>query len=167
MTNLQESKILHSLSIIKKNADNFEIVRRETKIIERILRAIRPKVRVYKKGVRIEVPQSIIQLEREADKVFSHWIRRRDRHCVTCGATKNLTCSHLFKRGRQSVRYDEMNCACQCMYCNALHNADPKPYTAWAALKYGIGTIWKLEERSRQIKKWTAEELNHIIQKYK
>ena len=55
-----------------------------------------------------------------ADSLFSKYIRQRDGHCVRCGSTQALQCSHYFGRTRWTVRFDPMNCDCLCYGCHRL-----------------------------------------------
>lgn len=61
----------------------------------------------------------------KADKIFSEYIRLRDKHCLRCGklgeGTKNingLQCSHFYSRRNESVRFDEENADTLCVGCH-------------------------------------------------
>lgn len=107
------------------------------------------------------------KLLKEADRVFSLFIRNRDKRCVCCGSTYNLQNGHLIKRGKKAVRFDEKNCNCQCRSCNYKHNQYPEYYTRWFIFKYGKNEYDKLIERSIPLKQFTVSELEEIIRKYK
>ena len=106
------------------------------------------------------------KLLKKADKVFSLYIRNRDKKCVCCGATENLQNGHLIKRGRKSIRFHEKNCNCQCASCNIKHNHYPEFYTNWFIKKYGQAEYEALIEQSKELKKFTIMELEELIKKY-
>lgn len=102
----------------------------------------------------------------KADSIFSKWIRARDGKCITCGTKENLQCSHLIRRGKHSVRFDEFNCNTQCGSCNFRHNHYPEIYTNWFLRNYGQAEYEGLIHRASQLKKFTREELENIITEY-
>jgi len=106
------------------------------------------------------------KLLKEADRVFSLYIRNRDKRCVCCNATERLQCGHLIKRGRRSIRFHEKNCNCQCASCNVKHNYYPEFYTNWFIKKYGLCEYEALINQSKEVKKFTVSELQEIIKKY-
>ena len=57
----------------------------------------------------------------KADRIFSRWIRDRDKRCMRCGKTENLQCSHFWSRRHSSVRYDPKNCVAACAGCHLYH----------------------------------------------
>jgi 5-methylcytosine-specific restriction endonuclease McrA len=145
------------------------ILTKGMKVIEKELKQAKyprvvPKVK-RKKVKRVKLP-STRKLIRECDRLFSLFIRQRDKSCVLCGSTTNLTNGHLIKRGKKSVRWDEMNCNCLCMGCNYKDNFDHDVYVQWWILKYGVGAYFNLIERSRGILKPSREFLSNIITKY-
>ena len=107
------------------------------------------------------------KLLKEADRVFSLFIRKRDKKCVICGTTERLQNGHLIKRGKKSVRFDEKNCNCQCSSCNVKHNHYPEHYTNWFVSKYGLKEYQSLIKKSAEIKQFKVYELEEIIRKYK
>ena len=99
------------------------------------------------------------KLIKECDDLVSKIVRLREGRCITCGTNKNLTCSHLIKRGRASVRFDLDNCNCQCASCNFKHNHYPEFYTDWFVSTKGVELYHDLFERSWQTKNWKIPEL--------
>jgi hypothetical protein len=67
-------------------------------------------------------------LVKKADDAFSRFIRARDKRCVQCGKTDELTCGHLFSRIAYSTRWDEDGAMCQCKGHNMRHEFDPYPF---------------------------------------
>lgn len=123
----------------------------------------KPKTKVKRKRV-----TPLPKLVKRLDLIFSLWIRKRDGGCVLAspkckGALQN---SHLIRRGKRNVRFDEENCNCNCAYHNFLHNSYPEYYTAWFIHVYGEQEYKDLIERSQIIKKYTREELLEMIEKY-
>jgi len=82
-----------------------------------------------------------------ADKEMSLFIRARDKRCVICGTTENLTNSHLFSRIHLNTRYDELNCHCNCSSCNFRHEYDPHIFTNWFIKKFGYEEYDRLYQK--------------------
>lgn len=106
------------------------------------------------------------KLLKQADAVFSLWIRKRDGRCVCCGSTENAQAGHLIRRGKHSVRFEESNVNRQCKRCNYLHEFHPQVYTAWYIRKYGAAHYIDLVEMSMKVRKIPRSELEDIIRKY-
>lgn len=123
----------------------------------------RKKPTLRKKRVKLPSIRSLIT---KADKLFSVFVRNRDKKCVLCGKAINLTNGHLVKRGKKSVRWDEVNCNCLCMACNYRDNFDHDIYVSWFLREYGEAMYQDLVERSRGVFKPNREYLNGIISKY-
>ena len=54
----------------------------------------------------------------KADRLFSLYIRARDKCCVKCGRTQNLQCAHVFSRSYLKVRFDPRNAVALCAGCH-------------------------------------------------
>lgn len=108
-----------------------------------------------------KIGQLSVQVKK-TDKACSLFIRKRDGCCVQCGTPENLTCGHLITRNCKSVRFDLRNLFCQCKSCNMLHEFYPERFTAWWIGKFGQEAYEKLVADSKQIKKWTVEELQEL-----
>jgi hypothetical protein len=106
------------------------------------------------------------KLVSKLDKVFSLYIRKRDKKCVCCGKTENLQNGHLITRAKYSVRWSELNCHCQCRGCNMLHEFQPHIFINWFLKKYGLKKFQYLILESNQIKKFTDTDLEELIKKY-
>lgn len=85
-------------------------------------------------------------LEKRLDVLVSTIVILRDGHCVTCGATSGLTCSHFVKREKKLVRWSRENCNAQCASCNLRHNYYPGAYTRYIESHYGLETLHRLQE---------------------
>lgn len=101
--------------------------------------------------------RSVSKLKKELDGLFSKFIRYRDKgQCYTCPKKddpKRMQNGHFVPRQYLSVRYDEVNCHCQCYACNMLYNGQPSAYAARLEREYGKGTVELLESRRKEITK--------------
>jgi hypothetical protein len=104
---------------------------------------------------------------KKADEWMSKYIRARDRHCVTSGATENLTNSHLITRSKYATRWDEMNCHCQSSGENMRHEYQPEIYTDWWIRKYGEEAYHALVLKSNTPVKLTTQDILDIAEYYK
>ena len=104
---------------------------------------------------------------KEADYVFSRYIRMRDGKCVTCGAVENLQCGHLFSRVSYSTRWDEENAFAQCAACNYRHEYDPAPLTLYFINRFGKEKYESLYTKYKTNVKMTDEEILDVIKEYK
>jgi len=78
--------------------------------------------------------------KKKLDNLVSAYIRNRDKQCVICGSTNQLTNGHLFSRRHNSLRWDirpDGNCHTQCWPCNYKHVRDAVPYFNWYIKKFG------------------------------
>lgn len=113
---------------------------------------------------------SIAKLKKRADAIFSRYIRIRDNFtCYTCGRVMDLNSSqngHFVPRQYLSLRYDEINCHCQCYACNMLYNGQPSAYAKRLEEDFGAGTVARLESKRKDLCLWRESEYNQIIDKY-
>jgi hypothetical protein len=119
---------------------------------------------------RKKAPPSISKLKKQADAVFSLWIRNRDGgRCFTCGVQKpikEMQNGHYVSRMHSSLRYDERNCNCQCVGCNVFKHGNMDEYTLALTRLYGIGILDDIAHKKREIKQLTRQDLERIIEKY-
>lgn len=91
-----------------------------------------------------------------ADRRFSIFIRLRDGHCLKCGTTENLTCSHFWRRGHSSTRFDPKNCIALCGGADGCHQLweDKKnaEYKEFMVQLLGKEEYDSLEHRARSFK---------------
>lgn len=121
--------------------------------------------------------KSISTLQRELDKVFSEFIRRRDADkfgfisCCSCGKRvywKQSHCCHFIGRQHISTRYDERNCHAGCNFCNTFDKEiHTYQYAKFIDKKYGVGYADRLLLKSRQQTKYTWLEYSAMIEFYK
>jgi hypothetical protein len=107
------------------------------------------------------------RLVAELDKVFSLYIRYRDKKCVLCGKTDSLQCGHIFSRINYSTRWDKMNCWCQCSGCNLKHEYEAYTFYNWFIEKFGKKEFDNLHFQAHQIRKFKDYELEEMIKEYK
>ena len=113
-------------------------------------------------------------LLKKAIKSFNEFIRLRDKneHCISCGYVggskpRQFHAGHYKPAGGYSyLRFDENNVHKQCSICNNHLSGNLVPYRNALILKVGQQEVDRLEQPN-QIKKWSVEELQGIIDKYR
>jgi hypothetical protein len=92
-------------------------------------------------------------LIKEADRVFSMFIRQRDEidnrmgYCCTCKKPIDIKyndCGHGIQRENYSTRYDERNCMLQCKVCNN-NQGEQAAFAKEVDKRFGAGTWEQLE----------------------
>lgn len=98
----------------------------------------------------------------QADKVFSQYIRLRDRECTRCHSLVTLNAkglpvshqaSHFMGRGKEATRFDPANVDCLCGGCHMYLTAQPAEHYMWQVNRKGQQTVDALVLRSNQHKK--------------
>jgi len=117
----------------------------------------------------------------QADKVFSQYIRTRDKECQRCHSrvqfnNKDLPVSHenshYFGRGKESTRYDSDNCCTLCFGCHKIWGSDDKEgyrnymigklgQTEFDLLELRSNTYMKKDRKMRLIE--AREMLKHLV----
>ncbi len=113
-------------------------------------------------------------LVKKLDKVFSLYIRQRYAkngivECVTCGTKKHwkeVDAGHFCSRRHYSTRWEPQNVHVQCKSCNGFHAGQNYLMGKYIDKKYGCGTADELIKLSRQIKKFTDNDLKDLINRY-
>ncbi|BAQ92827.1 NinG recombination protein [uncultured Mediterranean phage uvMED] len=111
------------------------------------------------------------QVVAKLDKVFSEYIRRRYAKndiatCVTCNKQdhwKKLQAGHFMSRKHYSTRWDEENVQVQCSGCNVFRYGEQFKFSQYL----GQEKAEELQVKSREIVKFTTQELEEMIQHYK
>lgn len=127
----------------------------------------RTKIREKKK-------YSISTLTKKLDTVFSVYVRLL--HCDNRGMVRCFTCDrvepwrkiqngHFQSRRFMSTRFHLANCAPQCYACNVGMSGMQYEYGKRIDKNYGPGTADEIVLLSRQIKKFTADELVELIER--
>lgn len=109
---------------------------------------------------------------KEAQKVFNQYIRLRDKHkpCVSCeqklGAKYDA--GHYFSSGgHKAVTFDEDNVHGQCVACNQYKHGNLLNYQIGIEKRIGADRLLQLHEKAHQVRKYSADELQELIKKYK
>ena len=101
------------------------------------------------------------------DVIVSKIVRLRDKHCVICGTTENLTNGHLFSRVNYSTRWNLLNCHCQCAGCNCRHEYDWEPYRKWFVREFGQAEYDELYHIHKQVTHFKTYELEEMYEELK
>lgn len=123
-----------------------------------VLKRGRMKVRRYSKEPTVD-GATLRNVRDECDALVRVIIALRDEQCVTCPQREDLEVGHLFKRGKEHVRWNLFNVAGQCPSCNFLHNDHPQFYIARFVVKHGEAKYAELWELSRDQRKLTYVEM--------
>lgn len=115
-------------------------------------------------------PNSYPELKKKLDKVFSLFIRRRDRFvCFTChkaGDMKSIQCGHYISRTFTATRWDEVNCHAQCVACNVFRGGNMAVYALNLTGKYGAKVLAELDAKKKLAVKLSTVQLSILISKY-
>ena len=120
----------------------------------------------------------IPSLVHKLDVVFSEFIRLRDSkafgfqafRCIACGQIKpfeQMDCGHFVGRTHMATRFDEENCHGECRACNRMSADHIIYYQRNLEAMIGRERVDLLLARGRQPKKWSAYELELLIEHYK
>ena len=110
------------------------------------------------------------------DTIFSIYIRRRDADengyvkCCTCPTVKHwkeMDCGHFRKRGNLSTRWNERNAAVQCEICNRHKDGEYDKMQNYLMLKFGVGAIFKVIEKSHTECKLMQFEIDELTEHFK
>lgn len=112
-------------------------------------------------------------LKRKAQTAFNAYIRARDakQNCISCDHNftfgRQRHAGHYRPQGGHSLlRYDERNVHVQCSICNNHKSGNLADYRLNLIKKIGLAKVEELETMDT-MKRWTAEELQEIIDTYK
>jgi len=106
--------------------------------------------------------------ETQIDKIFSLWIRHRDKHCLRCGKTENLQCAHIHSRIARSVRWEPLNCITLCYACHiGWAHKYPLFFTRFVEKHLGPEKLKELNKKYYSLKQWSNQEKAELIIKYK
>lgn len=115
--------------------------------------------------------KTLSQIKKEFDRVFSIYIRLRDKGvCISCGSKAvwtKMQNGHYVSRAHMSLRYDESNCNCQCVGCNIFKNGNMDEYALALIKKHGNDILNVLNKKKQEIRKWTVAEMEEHISIYK
>lgn len=115
-------------------------------------------------------------LKAKLDKVFSQYIRLRDRmpggvfRCISCGQIKPIEqadCGHYINRQHMATRFSEINCNAQCRSCNRFDEGNMQGYRRGLVQKYGEQRVLMLESMKYETRKYTDFEYEALIKHYR
>lgn len=115
-------------------------------------------------------------LKAKLDKVFSQYIRLRDRmpggvfRCISCGQIKPIEqadCGHYINRQHMATRFSEINCNAQCRSCNRFDEGNIQGYRRGLVQKYGEQRVLLLESMKYETRKYTDFEYEALIKHYR
>lgn len=115
-------------------------------------------------------------LVKKLDTIFSIYIRLRKANkqgivtCYTCGKQdhyKKMQCGHFMSRKHYSTRWEELNCQVQCYSCNVMRYGEQYKYGLELKKEYGEDLPEELLTMSRQIVKFSNDDLKEMINRYK
>lgn len=67
-----------------------------------------------------------------ADRLFSQYVRLRDKQCTVCGTTQNLQCAHVVSRRFSATRCVPDNAHTLCAGHHMEFTEDPHAHVMWA-----------------------------------
>jgi hypothetical protein len=115
------------------------------------------------------------KLIKKLDNIFSQYIRLRQANdigfteCYTCGKEdhwKKLQCGHFMSRKHYSTRWNETNCQVQCSACNVFRYGEQYIFGNKLDKDFGEGTAEDLLIESRQIVKFSNDDIKEKIEYY-
>jgi hypothetical protein len=115
------------------------------------------------------------QLVKQLDAVYSKYIREKYSvngyvSCVSCGKSdeiRNMQNGHYVSRSRYSTRWLDKNCHPQCYRCNVAMHGNYAHYTKFMISTYGAEVIDELITLSNTTPKYSKQELQDMIDRYK
>lgn len=114
--------------------------------------------------------KSLSALIHELDKLVSEVVRRNAVNhrgvceCISCGIWldwKQMDCAHFIDRGHMNTRFNLLNLAPSCVFCNRMNEDEHK--SKWA-VKLGPEMVEYLEREGRSMRKLMRYELEKGIE---
>lgn len=133
------------------------------------------KIKERKEKARKKKSESIGVLTKKLDRIFSVFIRlshaKKDHSvsCFTCSKVlhwREIQCGHFQSRRFYSTRFHELNCKPQCYACNIGLSGNQYTFGVNLDSLHGAGTADSMVAASRQVKKFTSEEMMEMIAHY-
>ncbi len=104
--------------------------------------------------------KSVSKLKKEADRIFSIYIRKKyankngEVKCYTCPKVlpwKEIQNGHFVSRSNLATRFDEDNCRPQCVGCNVFGSGRIATYAFLLDKELGEGTVARLYKKAQEI----------------
>ena len=107
---------------------------------------------------------------RQADKLFSEYLRKKIGSCEICGKKESIQVSHFYGRRHENTRFSEENCDILCYYHHQNFGENPATYVDWKKAKLGEKRFKLLMLSANQYKKkddkliilWLKKELKEL-----
>jgi ribosomal protein L44E len=131
---------------------------------------IRALNKSQKKKQKKEQGISIANLKKKVQRVFNKYIRLRDQKlkCISCGQKEIDQAGHYIAQGSSgALRFNEDNVNGQCTKCNVWDHGNLINYRINLVKKIGEDRVKWLEDHRTNVKRWTREELEDLLETYK
>ena len=105
------------------------------------------------------------KVEKELDKKWSEYVRKRDVFCKRCGGSRGfISAHHAFGRRHLATRWDIFNGVGLCYPCH-IHWAhrDSAGFTEWFRVHVSEDQYNRLAEAHNMVVKFTTEDLIQIL----
>ena len=118
-----------------------------------------------------KIPKKTLRkrLKKKAWDLQSQYVRRKANGvCYTCGSRKEWKAQdagHYIHK--DSLDYDLINIHCQCTGCNRFRHGNLGIYGEKLIAEYGEEAIAEMRFRSNQVRKYTIDELELLVERYK
>lgn len=89
-------------------------------------------------------------LKNKCDRLFSIYIRARDKVCQKCGRVENLQCAHLVSRGYMNTRWDDRNAIALCMGCHKFFTHRPIEWDEFIVERIGAEAYQQIRKHARR-----------------
>lgn len=110
---------------------------------------------------------SMAQLKKVVQRKVNEYVRLRDAKlpCISCGKRAKLEAGHFWAMGSNgSLRYNLDNLNGQCTSCNRFKSGNLLEYRIGLVKRIGVLQVEWLDKHRKDIKKWTREELNEVLE---
>lgn len=101
----------------------------------------------------------------KADRLFSVYIRHRDRVCQKCGQSEHLQCAHIFSRRYFGTRWDAENALALCVGCHKYFTHAPIEWEDWILARIGEEKYRELRARAQAVTKPDYEAIIYRLAK--
>lgn len=111
------------------------------------------------------------ELKKTVQRAFHKWVKTRDDddYCISCGwVCGEWDAGHFWAQGSTGyLRYHPDNCHKQGVGCNRFKHGNLLEYEINLIKKIGLEKYNWLKNNRKKVHKWTREELNALLVKYK
>lgn len=86
------------------------------------------------------------------DRLFSKYIKARDKYCQRCGGSSGLQTAHFHGRASLSVRHDPDNACLLCYGCHMYFHGHPLEFVEFFRARLGEEKFDRLKMRAQGVK---------------